>query len=310
MNIASARVAVSAPLPDPAQIRELLRRYGWNTMACQILTPGIAHWVAPAGNAVVGYVAAGRTWVVAGAPVCPPEDLATTALAFETAAARQGRRVCYVGAQEQLVQALAGRRAQARLLLGAQPVWNPHGWPDILAHKASLRAQLARARNKGVTIISVAAALAAQDPALRCCLTEWLSTRGLPPMHFLVAANVLEAEDDHQVLVARRDAAVIGYLVAVPIPQRNGWLIEQIVRGHAAPNGTAELLIDAAMRTFAASGATYVTLGLAPLSSHAPNDAPPPLLLRALLAWMRAHGRSYYNFAGLDAFKAKLQPDH
>jgi phosphatidylglycerol lysyltransferase len=287
----------------------LLRRYGWNTMACQILTPGITHWFAPSGDAVVGYVPTGRTWVVAGAPVCPPEQLAATAAAFATAASQQQRRVCYFGSQERLATALAGHGPQARLLLGAQPVWNPHGWPDILARKASLRAQIARARNKSVTITSVATDLTAHMPALRRCLAEWLATCGLPPMHFLVMPDTLTTPHERRVLIAQRGDQIIAYLVITPIPQRNGWLIEQIVRGQQAPNGTAELLIDAAMRQLAAAGATYVTLGLAPLSSHAIDRERPPILIRTLLAWVRAHGNRFYNFAGLDAFKAKLQPD-
>src|SRR5436190_1573494 len=33
-----------------------------------------------------------------------------------------------------------------------------------------------------------------------------------------------------------------------------------------------------------------------------------PLWLKFALAWLRAHGRRFYNFDGLDAFKAKLRP--
>jgi phosphatidylglycerol lysyltransferase len=109
------------------------------------------------------------------------------------------------------------------------------------------------------------------------------------------------------VFVAVRDGHPVGFLVASPVPARNGWLIEQFVRGYRAPNGTAELLIDAAMRTLAAQGASYVTLGLAPLSRHA-RPVPGPMWLRVLLAWVRLHGRRFYNFEGLDSFKAKFQP--
>lgn len=297
------------PEPGCIQVRALLRRYGWNTMACQILTPGISHWFTPEGDAVVGYVSAGRTWVAAGAPVCAPDRLAATVAAFQKAAAHHGRHVCFFGAQERLLSAVAGQGCSARLLIGAQPVWNPQHWPNILAHKASLRAQIARARNKGVQIVPMAAELAAGMPALRNCLAEWLDTRGLPPMHFVVAPDTLAAPHDHRVCVAQRDDTVVAYLVATPIPQRNGWLIEQIVRRRTAPNGTAELLIDSAMRTLAAGGSTYVTMGLAPLSPHITADEPPPFLIRALLAWVRAYGQRFYNFAGLDTFKAKFQPE-
>jgi phosphatidylglycerol lysyltransferase len=34
-----------------------------------------------------------------------------------------------------------------------------------------------------------------------------------------------------------------------------------------------------------------------------------PLWLRLVLAWARAHGRRFWNFDGLEAFKAKFQPE-
>jgi phosphatidylglycerol lysyltransferase len=54
----------------------------------------------------------------------------------------------------------------------------------------------------------------------------------------------------------------------------------------------------------------YMTLGLSPLSRRATipwNEN--PLWLRWLLSWARAHGRRFYNFDGLDAFKTKFQPE-
>lgn len=35
----------------------------------------------------------------------------------------------------------------------------------------------------------------------------------------------------------------------------------------------------------------------------------PPLSLRLLLGWVRVHGRRFYNFEGLNQFKAKFQPE-
>lgn len=301
-----------APAPSTvyALARSLVLRHGWNTLAYQILNPGIRHWFLPGGEGVVGYVDVGSTWVVAGAPICAPARLAATAEAFEAAAARVGRRVCYVGAQSRLVEALTVGGPVTCLAVGAQPTWDPKGWPAKLAGKTSLRGQLARARNKGVTVEVWPATTAAEDPDVRRCLDEWLATRDLPPLHFLVEPETLVAPEDRRVFVARRDGAVVAYLVATPIPQREGWLLEQVVRGRPAPNGAAELLIDAAMRTFAAEGASYVTLGVAPLSQRVPlPESPPGALAHWLLAWVRAHGRRFYNFEGLEAFKSKLQPD-
>lgn len=116
--------------------------------------------------------------------------------------------------------------------------------------------------------------------------------------------------DDRLLIVAERNAQPLGFVVVSPVAARNGWLVEQIVRGRGAPNGTAELMIDAAMREISRRGATYATLGLCPLSSHSQfeqNRMPP--WLRLALRLTRAHGKRFYNFAGLDAFKNKFAPE-
>ena len=54
---------------------------------------------------------------------------------------------------------------------------------------------------------------------------------------------------------------------------------------------------------------TYVTMGLAPLSECAgPLWETEPLWLRGLMRWIRAHGRRFYNFRGLEAFKTAFAP--
>jgi phosphatidylglycerol lysyltransferase len=64
------------------------------------------------------------------------------------------------------------------------------------------------------------------------------------------------------------------------------------------------------VRTLADDVARYVSLGLAPLAlARVPHRAwDTPFWLRPLFAWMRAHGRRFYNFGGLEAFKAKFEP--
>jgi phosphatidylglycerol lysyltransferase len=176
--------------------------------------------------------------------------------------------------------------------------------------RSSLRAQFNRARNKGVRVTEWAAERAADNPALRRALGEWLADRHLPPLHFMVEPETLRCLDDRRVFVAERgDREVVGFTVFSPVPRRNGWLVEQIIRGKGAPNGTAELLLDTAVRAIANDGASYVTLGLSPLSERATEPIVVPVWLRLVLKWVRVHGRRFYNFGGLDAFKAKFNPE-
>jgi len=278
-------------------------------MAYQILNPGMRLWFAADGEAVVGYVTAHNYRVVAGAPVCAPERLAEIADEFSADTRRTRHRLCYFGAQERMTDLLIPRGAGSALLLGAQPVWDPRNWHSILAGKASLRAQLARARNKGVTARPLRHGIETRRPALQRCLDEWLETRGLPPMHFLVEWNILPRLLDRRLFLAERGGETIGFLIASPVPARNGWLIEQIIRGRAAPNGTTELLLDTAICNLAEEGAGYVTLGLSPLSKAVPQEPVPPWRLRLLLAWVRLHGKRFYRFEGLEHFKSKFLPE-
>jgi phosphatidylglycerol lysyltransferase len=150
---------------------------------------------------------------------------------------------------------------------------------------------------------------ASASVAIRRCLKEWLSERPMPSMHFLVEPQTLERLWDRRVFVAERNGAPVGFLVATPVPGRNGWLVEQIVRGRAAPNGTAEALVDAAFRAAAAEGRAYFTLGLSPLSRAVQEDTAQAWWLDLGFKWIRAHGSRFYNFQGLEHFKAKFAPE-
>ncbi|MHB1223249.1 MAG: phosphatidylglycerol lysyltransferase domain-containing protein [Gemmatimonadaceae bacterium] len=295
--------------PEVLRARALVLRHGWNATAYQLLNPGFALWFSAAGDAVVGYVRRGGVNVVAGAPVCAVERLRAVHLEFEAASAAAGARVCYFGAGHRLEEELQAGGRRSVVLLGAQPVWDPAAFAGIVASHASLRAQLHRARNKGVRVVEWPAGRARSEPRLARVLAEWLATRGLPPLSFLVEPDTLGRLFDRRVFVAERAGEPVGFLVASPVPARDGWLVEQIIRGRGAPNGSAELLVASAMAAMAASGSPYATLGLAPLSRHAGVRSPPtPRWLRLVLELVRAHGRRFYNFDGLDSFKAKLQP--
>lgn len=298
------------PAGDLARARDLVLRHGWNATAYQILNPGMRLWFSAAGDAVAGYSEWGRVRVVAGAPVCAPERLPAVAAELEEDARAQGSVLCYFGAGGRLESLLAEARGYSRILLGAQPAWDPSQWTAILARRPSMRAQLNRARNKGVTVREWPRELASASPELRRCLREWLAGRGMPPMHFLVEPHTLGRLWDRRVFVAERAGAPVGFLVASPVPARKGWLTEQFVRGKDAPNGTAEAMVDAAFRAAAAEGLAYLTMGLSPLSRLAwDGRAVDPWWLSVLFRWLRAHSSRFYNFRGLEAFKSKFVPD-
>lgn len=290
--------------------RELVLQYGWNATAYQIVNPGIEHWFSQRGDAVIGYVSKNGVRVVAGAPVCSEERLPEVVGEWEALTQNAGEKTCYFGAAGRIKHLLESSSGYSTVSLGAQPVWCPEHWQVVVEERSSLRAQLARARNKGVTVSEWEPARATQNLQLRRVLDEWLQTRGLPALHFLVEPDTLALMDDRRTFVAEKEGKVVGFTALCPIPTRRGWLTEQFPRGFDAPNGTVELLMDTAIRTVAEEGSEYVTMGLVPLSQHGllPGEEN-PAWLRILLGWVRAHGRRFYNFDGLEKFKAKFVPE-
>jgi phosphatidylglycerol lysyltransferase len=287
----------------------LVLRHGWNATAYQILNPSVDLWFSHAGDSVAGYAAYGNRWVIAGAPVCAPDRLASVVEELEWSARSTGSRVIFFGAGTRLARDAESGGAHHVLRIGAQPAWDAQEWADIVRGKASIRALLNRARNKGVITTEWPSTVAENHPALVRVLADWLTTRGLPPLHFMTETATLGDLRDRRVFVAERGAEVIGFIVATPVPARNGWLLEQWPRVPDAPNGTTPLLVDTAMRALARDGARYVTMGLAPLSDRAGSiGGAEPLWLRFTLGWMRAHGRRFYNFPGLEAFKRRFEP--
>lgn len=290
--------------------RDLVMSYGWNATACQILNPGIDHWFSPKLPAVVGYTRRDSVMLAAGAPVCPPEVLADVCAEFEAHARKRHCRVCYVCAEDRLRTALGGSGDHSMVALGAQPVWDPRMWDEIIRSRSSLRAQLNRSRNKAVVVEPLPAREAVSNLEIRRVLGAWLKARTLPPLHFLVEPDVLDGVvDDRVIFVATREGSVVGFLVASPVVAKNGYLVELLARSHEAPNGTSELLIDAAMRRFGREDRGYVTLGLVALAGAAQTDIDRnPWWLQAMMKFARLHANRFYNFRGLEHFRLKMAP--
>ncbi|MBZ4396474.1 DUF2156 domain-containing protein [Myxococcus sp. AS-1-15] len=279
---------------------ELLRRFGWNATSFQVLMPGFRYWFDPAGDAFVAYVDTGGAWVAAGAPIASEASLARAAEGFRAAARREGRRVCFFATEPRFTEAVP----MESLSIGEQPVWEPSRWDTVVRGSKSLREQLRRARAHGVAVreLPSQALEDAEHPsrqALERLKKRWLASRRMAPMGFLVQLRPDSFARERRAFVAESKGELMGFLLVSPVYARDGWFLQDLVRDPESPNGTAEALVDAAMRTAAAEDRRYVTLGLAPLSGP----------VRPWLRLARACGRPLFDFEGLRTFKAKFRPD-
>ena len=280
-------------------------RHGWNATCYQTVNPIFEYTFFPELDAVVAFVRARGKRVVAGAPVCPLENLAEVMKQFEYA---EKSGVLYFGAGRRVTNLLREAYPRSVVSLGAQPVWTPKHWDERVLKRKSLRYQFNRARNKGVVVREWSTEEAENSAALRSVLKEWLDTRGHPPLHFLVEPETLDFLADRRTFVAELGGKPIAFLNLCPVPKRHGWLTEQFPRMKGSPNGTIELLMHEAAHVVAQDGAEYLTMGLVPFSVHGAIDQN-PAWLRKVMELTRVVGKPLYSFTGLNEFKSKFNPE-
>jgi hypothetical protein len=173
-------------------------------------------------------------------------------------------------------------------------------WLAVSTRHRGLREQLRRARAKGVSVRKVDASELAPGALLRREIDrlaeEWLASRRIEPMVFLLAVEPYQEPDLHRYFVAERQGRVLGFFSAVPFQRERGWLVEDAFRRRAAPNGTTELLLHALIEDV--STADRVTLGLAPLTGAVVWP------LRAA-RWLT---RPLFDFVGLRRFRERMHP--
>ena len=301
---------------DQERVLRILRDHGRHATSFQILEPGYTYWFdahVPEG-AVVAYVSQKRWRVAAGIPIAPADRVGEVARRFVEDAQASGERVLFFSADRTLCSALeVSGVAYDAIKVGENPEWDPADWTTAGAKRRSLRAQVNRARNHGVTIRTIGADELANAPGplrseIEVLLRQWLDSRRMSAMRFLVDLAPFHYPAERRYYVAEQGDRAVGFLAAVPIYAEHGWFFEDLIRVPSAPNGTAELLVDTAMRDAQAQGDSLVTLGLAPLSGLNAEPGPHRLTRRALVACYD-HLGPLYQFQGVRSFKERFRPD-
>jgi len=295
---------------DPtAELLLMQAAHGYNAHSLVSITPGAMNWTMPGIDGAIIYGEFGRVWLAAGDPLARPEDIKPLVQGFMTAAGKAKRIAAFVPATERFARA-AVQLGLSAIKIGAAPYFDLEGWQPRGNSAKKMRAGVNQALRAGVRVESVdsfSEELKRETGEL--CL-QWLKTRrAATTFGWLLALDpFLRAE--RKKLFAARDSGdrLVGLLSASPIPARDGWYLEDVVRAEDAPKGTADLLVFEALQRLKAEGATMATLGTAPLAKEGVDDISThdhPVIERALQLASQRLG-PFYNFEGLRRFKAKF----
>ncbi|MEE2786907.1 MAG: DUF2156 domain-containing protein [Myxococcota bacterium] len=298
-----------------ARAKRLVEAEGRMASAFQILEPGYQYFFGRVDDqdlGVIGYVDTRWYWVVAGGAI--GGDAPCTLRQAAAAAKAEGKTLLLVGAEPENVDDVrrCGLEFEA-LAIGHQPEWVPADYRITGPDRRSLRAQVNRARNKGVRIRRLAPEeLTHSVGTLRLqvehVLAQWMESRRMAVLRFMVDPQPFSFRQERRYYLAETQAGPVGFMAAIPVYGRNGWFFEDVVRVPDAPNGTSELLIHTGLEDAKAQGDAFVTLGLSPLA-RLDGTFPKHPRLRWLLTWAAPRLSRLYDFRGLERFKGRFHPD-
>jgi lysylphosphatidylglycerol synthetase-like protein (DUF2156 family) len=263
----------------------------------------------PEVEGAIVYGEFGRVWLAAGDPLAKPEDLKTLVQGFMTAAAKARRIAAFVPATERFARE-ATQLGLSAIKIGAAPYFDLKTWQPCGNSAKKMRAGVNRALRAGVRIESIDEFNDdLKKETTELCL-QWLKTRrAATTFGWLLALDPYLRAERKKMFAARDEhKRLVGLLAASPIPARDGWYLEDVLRGPNAPQGTADLLVFEALRRLKESGAAMATLGTAPLAKEGDDvisTRDHPVIERALSLASKRLG-AFYNFEGLRRFKGKF----
>jgi len=298
--------------PDPStELLRLHELYGYNAHSLVGIASGARLWSCQETEGAVAFNDFGKVWLVPGEPLASPDSQATLAHRFLQAASAAGRTVGFLPVTERFARhsSQLGLRA---VKIGSAPYFDLATWAPRGDRAKKARAGSNQAHRAGVRVKNV---INIDEKLIRetnCLCKNWLTTRRSPiKFRWLFALDLFQHSERKKYFTAR-DATgrLVGFLAASPIPARQGWYLEDVLRLPDAPNGTADLLVVEVLKWLKRDGAKFATLGTAPMAMEGGID---PLVRCS--PWLSKVTRViarvfsiFYNFDGVRRFKAKFAP--
>lgn len=295
-----------------AEARAVILRHGYNTNAyVTLLPPPFTFFRTPDIDGVIPYQRYGRVWLCGGDPTCAPADIAPLTEAFRHAAQRAKKMIAFLPATPLATDLLVDRLGFDHVKIGEDNFYDLQTWSAQGKKMKHIRANINRATREGVVVRRCPPDAMTDDirDQVQELIDRWLTTRGMAALSFLLGIHPFERMEDRRLFLAWHQERIVGFLACSPIPARNGWYLEDIIRDDDAPVGVTELLFAETVADLRDEGAACATLGMAALADCGPDRQPPD---HHLAGWtfqqMYTHLNGFYHFQSLRFYKEKFGP--
>ena len=258
-------------------------------------------------DAFVAFGLDGRVALILGDPVGPPDQARQVLMDFMAVCARHD----WLPALYQASASLNSLREHGYLSyhIGREAILDLDRFDLSGSRRANLRHTVARAHRGGVGVEWLPDGVSTDRPGLREELQlvdrAW-QAGSRPPLRFTVSSYQPQDQVTSPLAVARdAHGRVVAFTSYRPTGRDNGWVLDLIRRLPGSIPGAVEACIVEAAIQLRASGASTLSLGLAPLAGLDVRTGSPIERLLGLGARMI---RRSYDVAGLAFFKGKFDP--
>ena len=294
---------------DTCDVAKLQSAYGYNEHTYVLDAEEGRVW-SDEGRGGICYVERGNVWLVTGEPLAAEGDLCEITKKFIDYARQNRKLVVILPTSERFARAVAGQNYRIHKI-ATSPYFDLQKWDPKGNPAKGLRLGINRARRGGICVERISDITPAFRREVGELCETWLGGRSAGVSFGWLFRLAPFQNADAKRYFASRDAEgqLVGLLAASPIPARDGWYLEDVLRRADAPTGTADLLVFEALRGLAAEGAKLATLGTVPLSEIGGDElSSKGYLLDPILNFTRRNLKPIYNIEGLRCFKSKFVP--
>ena len=290
--------------------RDLVKRYGQNSISYLALEPDKHLFFGRDVEGVVAYGIVGDTVVVLGDLICAPEDFILLLSEFKNFCEEIASGCIFMSASDRFIDKYQEFGYQVTKC-GEEARFDLATWTMAGGAAMKGRQKVSRAQRLGVTVREYKPT-ERRDREIEVNINrvsrEWLAGKKSAALGFGVGGNDLDDPADRRYFVAYdAEGTLCAYNVFLPYDGGAGWIVDVTRRGKAAPTGVTELLVVEGFAAFKEEGATSASMGLAPLANLLDDEGNGTADEKLLNQFYERFNR-FYGFKDLQVAKKKYGP--
>lgn len=252
------------PLQETLTFENLVHEWGCSISEA-VLDSSCNYFHIPEIEGFIGYRIAYGCAVVLGDPICPENQKATLAEAFQAYCQENHMTTMYFIASEKFSTWAINHVSKILIEVGEEIVFDPFIDPTLGHKGAKLRNTIHHAQHLGLTVKEYTS----QDLNLEKKILEvgeiWLKARKGPQI-YLGHLNFFDNKNNRRWFYLQ-DASqkIIGMALLSRLNAYEGWLLKFLIVIPDAPRGASELLMTSILDTLRQENCHFITYGMVPI---------------------------------------------